>query len=200
MSYPSPLTKSLIRDACDVAKTAHTKGWTAGTAGNFSVREADPSLAWVSPSGLVKSMLDPKRFIRIATDTAMPIGSDYRTPSAESPIHCAIFRKIGYARAVVHLHPPALVQSTLASTKPLSFKNQEMIKALGLQTHATQTTLPTLPNSQDMLKLSKEVAKVIDPYLPILVLQGHGIYAWADSPWIAYSLIEGVEFLCQSQP
>jgi methylthioribulose-1-phosphate dehydratase len=52
-------------------------------------------------------------------------------------------------------------------------------------------------NSQDMLALSQMVPHCINPEVPGLILQGHGLYAWGDTPFEAKRHVEIWEYLFQ---
>jgi methylthioribulose-1-phosphate dehydratase len=92
----------------------------------------------------------------------------------------------------MHVHPP---HTTALVGKDFNLSNNEMLKAFGYKTHETNVTIPSLPNTQDMEKLGQDVQLNLE--LKLLVLEGHGVYAWGKTPDEAMFRIEALEFLCQ---
>lgn len=195
---PTALQRVFLKELVGVAKACYDRGWSHGTAGNFSLRGSD-GLVWQSPSGLNKGALNPEHFIAIDLATTKPVVPQSARPSQEMPVHLGIYRAVGEAMAVVHTHPPALV----AQSRPgqdLVFKGEEMQKHLGCHDHLETLTIPVLknPTPEQMPALTEGVAPFIRAKVPMVILSTHGVYAWGRSPMEALSYIEAAEFLCQS--
>lgn len=194
-AYPSPLSKSYLKRTLELARQSFDRGWHPGTGGNFSVR-GSASLAWVSASGRHKGLMQLSDFLPIDIQTAKPGLGIYQKPSDETALHCAIYRFDGSARAVIHVHTPYTVA---AARTELRLGENEMLKVFGLKTHEAEIVIPVIPNTQDMEALGQTVAKDLDASLKVLILEGHGVYAWGRDPDEAMYRIEALEYLCQTQ-
>ncbi|MBC7658290.1 MAG: methylthioribulose 1-phosphate dehydratase [Chitinophagaceae bacterium] len=187
---PSPLTKQDLRRTTALAAQSANRSWHPATGGNFSVR--DGAMCWVSPSGKHKGLLKWSDFLPVDFETAQLIQPCYVKPSDETALHCAIYRADPTARAVMHVHPP---HTTALVGPDFVLSNNEMLKAFGYKSHEVDVKIPCIPNTQDMENLGRSVALNLD--LKLLVLEGHGVYAWGKNPDEAIFRIEALEFLCQ---
>jgi len=190
LPVPSALAKQDLKRTTVLATQSANRSWHPATGGNFSVRDGD--ICWVSPSGKHKGMLEWTAFLPVDYATAALVQPCYVKPSDETALHCAVYRADPNARAVMHVHPP---HTTALVGKDFQLSNNEMLKAFGLKTHETNVIIPSLPNTQDMDRLGQDVQLNLD--LKLLVLEGHGVYAWGRNPDEAMFRIEALEFLCQ---
>ena len=190
LPVPSPLAKQDLRRTTQLATQSADRSWHPATGGNFSVWDQD--LCWVSPSGKHKGLLKWIDFLPVDFQSAELIQPCYAKPSDETALHCAVYRADPSARAVMHVHPP---HATALVGKDFVLSNNEMLKAFGYKTHDLEITIPCIPNTQDMEGLGRTVALDLD--LQLLVLEGHGVYAWGRNPDEAMFRIEALEFLCQ---
>ncbi|MBL6078648.1 methylthioribulose 1-phosphate dehydratase [Belnapia sp. T18] len=175
-------------------------GWVPATAGNISVRLRDGTVA-ITRSGGHKGFLDADGVIRVGLDGRSLREGD--RPSAETGLHCGIYRRFPEAGAVLHGHSvPVTVLSRLAG-ESIRLEGYELLKAFpGLATHAAAVELPVFDNDQDIGRLQDAVetrwggaASVLPGYL----LRGHGIYVWgADMPQ-ALMRLEAVEFMLRCE-
>lgn len=191
LPFPSPLTKQDLKRTCVLATESARRQWHPATGGNFSVRDHG-DLCWVSPSGKHKGMLEWTDFLPANYQTAQTVQPCYVKPSDETDLHCAVYRADPTARAVMHVHPP---HATALIGENFTLSQNEMLKAFGFKTHELEITVPSVANTQDMNHLGLTIA--LDLQLKILVLEGHGVYAWGRTPDEAMYRIEALEFLCQ---
>lgn len=199
--FPSPtiLQTVFLRELVRCAKACYDRGWSFGTAGNFSLR-GDHGLAWQSPSGLNKGELNPDLFIPVDITTGEVI-TPLKTlrPSLEMPVHIGVYRAVSDAMSVVHTHPPHIVQRSRPG-EDLVFQGQEMQKALGCKDHLEVLRVPVVsnPTPDQMPAFMTETARYVVPGVPMVILAGHGVYAWGRSPMEALCYVEALEFLCQT--
>jgi len=193
---PSALDGVLLTELVEVARRCYDRGWSHGTAGNFSLR-GKGGVIWQSPTGLNKGALDPRAFIAVDLASGRTIVPQSPMPSLEMPVHLGIYREIGPARCVVHTHPLRLVEKSRAG-KDLTFKGEEMVKALGAADHLKTLTIPVItnPTPAEMPALADSVGDELNPAVPMVVLAGHGVYAWGPTPMAALAYIEAAEHLC----
>jgi ribulose-5-phosphate 4-epimerase/fuculose-1-phosphate aldolase len=194
---PSALQKVYLNELSRVAARCYERGWSWGTAGNFSIRGSD-GLIWQSPTGLCKGELRPELFVAVDLQSENAVESWTQKPSAEMPVHAGIYKAVADAGCVVHTHPPRAVAAS-KGRRFLEFKNEEMGKALGAKCHTHPVVIPILPNGtpEEMRAYSSRVAAGIPDIAKVLVLDGHGVWAWGKTPLEAMAYLEALEFLCQ---
>ena len=170
------------------------RGWVPATAGNISVRLDDRRIA-ITRSGGHKGFLTPGHVMQVAADgTALTADAK---PSAETLLHCQVYRLLPGAGAVLHGH--SVAGTVLSMTEPgraLTFAGYEVLKAFeGQSTHDTALDLPLFDNDQDMVRL----AAVVEPVLPSCrlgyLIRGHGVYVWGPDMFTALARLEALEFL-----
>lgn len=173
------------------------RGWTPATSSNFSMRLSADRLA-VTVSGRDKGKLTPADVMVCdldgrAVDTAA-------RPSAETLLHCQIYRRIAAVGAVLHTHSLAqtLASRLWAPAGQIRIAGYELLKAFsGYATHDAEMALRVFPNSQDM----GELAELIEPHLtaePVMhgyLIDGHGIYTWGKDMLEARRHLDAFEFL-----
>jgi methylthioribulose-1-phosphate dehydratase len=180
------------------------RGWVPATAGNISVRFHDYDTARegriaITRSGGHKGFLDSFSVIEVDLD-GRPMGADDK-PSAETLLHCQIYRMFPDAGAVLHGH--SVAGTVLSMAEPgdrITFSGYELFKAFaGQKTHATTLTLPLFDNDQDMARLAGVVAPHLAECAMGYYIRGHGIYVWAADMDSALARLEAVEFLLECE-
>ena len=171
-------------------------GWVPATAGNISVRLPDGRIA-ITRSGGHKGYLDAAGVMLV--DAAGRAIDPSLRPSAETGLHCGIYRRFAEAGAVLHGHSiPGTVLSRAAGDD-ITLAGYELLKAFpGLPTHDAAIALPVVDNDQDIPRLQaglenrwSGLASIPPGYL----IRGHGIYVWgADMP-TALLRLEALEFM-----
>jgi methylthioribulose-1-phosphate dehydratase len=191
---------SIPETATDAIRAAGRRmdalGWVPATAGNISVRLPGDRVA-ITRSGFHKGFI-PEDGVMVVDLDGRAEDSNLR-PSAETGLHCGIYRRFPKASAALHGHSvPATVLSRLAgSSIPLA--GYELLKAFpGLPTHEAAIRLPVLENDQDIGRLQARVTQAwdADPDAPPgYLIRGHGLYVWADDMPGALMRLEALEFM-----
>jgi methylthioribulose-1-phosphate dehydratase len=170
------------------------RGWVPATAGNISVRIEGARIA-ITRSGGHKGFLDSFSVIEVDLD-GTPVTRDAK-PSAETLLHCQIYRALPEVNAVLHGHSVANTVLSLETQAPaLTFSGYEVQKIFaGQTTHEATLHLPLFANDQDIGRL----AGVIEPHLASVtmgyLIRGHGAYVWGPDMDMALARLEGLEFL-----
>lgn len=173
------------------------RGLAPATAGNYSVRLADGSLA-VTVSGAHKGRLTAAGVMRVTADGA-PL--DTKKPSAETLLHCLIYAIDAGAGAVLHTHSVAgtVLSRALGDWAEIALEGYELLKVYpGIGTHEAIVRLPLVNNSQDMAALAAELRPLLlaqERLVPAFYIRGHGLYAWGPDMAAAEAVAEGTEFL-----
>lgn len=175
----------------------HGRGWVPATAGNFSARLDSKSCA-VTVSGRHKGELAAGDFMRVDLQgRALGKGKS----SAETLLHCQLYRHSKDIGAVLHTHSPASTVLSRAHDS-IRLEGYELLKIFeGIQTHETAVEVPVFENDQDIARLSRVVeahvgsGRVLHAYL----IRGHGLYAWGRSVDEARHRVEALEFLFECE-
>jgi methylthioribulose-1-phosphate dehydratase len=179
----------------DAGERMHARGWVPATAGNLSVRLDEYSIA-ITRSGGHKGYLQPSGVIEVDM-SGRPAVQGMR-PSAETLLHCQLYRLHAGIGAVLHGHSVAATVLSMATDGPIRMQGYEIFKAFpGQTTHDVALELPVYENDQDIARL----ASVIEPLLekdaaPLgYLIRGHGVYVWGVDMDTALARMEALEFL-----
>lgn len=173
-------------------------GWVPATAGNISIRLSEPTRIAITRSGGHKGFLEPSQVMVV--DLAGRPEDPAARPSAETGLHCGIYRRFPAAGAVLHGHSVPVTVLSRRGGDALRLAGYELLKAFpGLPTHEASVTLPVLDNDQDIDRLQAAVERRWDALEeappPGYLIRGHGIYVWgADMPQ-ALMRLEALEFM-----
>jgi methylthioribulose-1-phosphate dehydratase len=197
MPRPTPLPKPKLAALVGAGRFLHARGWVPATAGNFSVRLDAKSLA-VTVSGRHKGELTTADFMRVGLD-GRPLGKG--KSSAETLLHCQLYRQWPAVGAVLHTHSPTATVLSRASDN-IRLEGYELLKIFeGIQTHETAVEVPVFENDQDISRLARVVesqmktGRAAHAYL----IRGHGLYAWGRSVDEARHRVEALEFLFECE-
>lgn len=169
-------------------------GWVRATAGNLSLRVAEDRIA-ITRSGCHKGFLarDDVMLVDGAGRTVAPAGA---RASAETLLHCQIYRLFPEVGAVLHGHSVAATALTMAVAGSLVFRGYEVLKAFGFASHDVEAELPVFANAQDIGELAQRIEPTLEAGTPLgYALRGHGVYAWGPDMPTARARLEALEFL-----
>lgn len=169
------------------------RGWVPATAGNISVRVAPDRIA-ITRSGPHKGFLTDAdvMLVDVAGAPLTPA-----TSSAETLLHCQIYRLFPEAGAVLHGHSVATtVLSMREASDAIRLAGYELFKIFeGQTTHDAALDIPVFDNDQDIGRLAARVEPVLPRMRLGYVIRGHGVYVWAPTMNLALARLEGLEFL-----
>ena len=173
-------------------------GWVPATAGNLSVRLANGRIA-ITCSGTHKGFLDAGGIMMV--DPGGAALTQGAKSSAETGLHCQLYRLFPDTGAVLHGHSvAATVLSRLVQEPVLCLSGYELLKVFeGQGTHDAALDLPMFDNDQDIVRL----AAIAEPLLPRCrlgyLIRGHGVYVWGPSMATALHRLEALEFLLRCE-
>ncbi len=184
---PAEQAKALV----EIGQRMDRHGWVPGSAGNLSCRMDDARIA-ITRSGVHKGRLSEADIM--AVDEAGQALVPGQKPSAETLLHCQLYRLFPQVGAVLHGH--SVAATVLSMQGKISFSNYEILKAFGFATHEIDVVLPVYENDQDIARLAAWIEPLLLRDPPIgYVIAGHGVYAWGTSVEHAYWRLEALEFL-----
>jgi methylthioribulose-1-phosphate dehydratase len=183
----------------DIKTNLAARGWFPGTSGNLSVRlgdfDPDHFAFAITASGKDKSLQTPEDFL-LVNGQGKPIEPTSLKPSAETLIHCEIYRLTGCG-AIFHVHTVFnnLVSELFWERGSIPVQGVELIKAFNIWEEEASINIPILPNYTDISRIASLVEGSLTSDIPGIVLRKHGIYAWGANAFEAKRHLEAFEFL-----
>jgi methylthioribulose-1-phosphate dehydratase len=156
----------------------------------------------ITRSGVHKGFLAERDIIAVDFD-GRPLDPAMRS-SAETLLHCQIYRLWPSVGSVLHGHSVAATALTLAlpRARTIHFQGYEIVKAWDSSgTHDAVVPLPVIDNDQDMQRLAGRIAPMLEAgQAPIgYVLRGHGVYVWGPDVTSTLNRMEALEFLLAAE-
>ncbi|MBN2984027.1 MULTISPECIES: methylthioribulose 1-phosphate dehydratase [Cohnella] len=189
----------VYRELSVVKSDFAARGWFPGTSGNLSMRVGDFSpeafTFAVTASGKDKAASTPEDFL-LVDQTGKPCEETRLKPSAETLIHCEIYRLTG-AGAIFHIHSVfnSIVSELFWDRKAVPVEGVELIKAFNIWDEEAVIDVPIVSNFAHIPSIVPEVTERLDPRIPGILLRKHGIYAWGRDAFEAKKHLEAFEFL-----
>ncbi|KPK11203.1 MAG: methylthioribulose-1-phosphate dehydratase [Acidithiobacillales bacterium SG8_45] len=179
----------------EAGRILHDKGWVPATSGNFSMRLDGEEMA-ITVSGWHKGELTREGIMR--ADLSGNSLEESKKPSAETVLHCQLYRRFPDIGAILHTHS---MNATLISRlyhNEVKLEDYELLKAFpGVTTHESTMTVPVLANDQDIPRLARHVDEYMDSHPPVhgYLIAGHGLYTWGRDLKQTMRHLEAFEFL-----
>ncbi|WP_160122678.1 methylthioribulose 1-phosphate dehydratase [Rhodovarius lipocyclicus] len=180
----------------EAGRRMDARGWVPATAGNFSVRLGPGRIA-ITRSGFHKGLLTPDALM-VVDEAGVAEDASLR-PSAETGLHCGIYRRFPQAGAALHGHSVPVTVLSRRVGGAITLSGYELLKAFpGLATHEASISLPVLDNDQDIPRLQSRVEALWDQgatHIPGYLIRGHGVYVWGRDMPEALLRLEALEFM-----
>lgn len=198
-----PIPAEVAEAICAAGRRLDRHGWVPATAGNFSMRLPDGGdgrgRVAITRSGWHKGFLEPSALMVV--DLHGRPEEEGARPSAETLLHCGIYRRFPEASAVLHGH--SLANTVLSRQTPsgaaLRLEGYELLKVFpGLPTHDAVVDVPVVPNDQDIARMQDGLDRLWDGLAtvpPGYLIRGHGSYVWAPGMPTALARMEALEFM-----
>lgn len=196
---PLEQKQTALSELRDIKELFASRGWFPGTSGNLSVRvgEYQPEQFHfaVTASGKDKSVHTPEDYLFVDQE-GRPCEATGLKPSAETLIHCEIYRKTGCG-AIFHVHTidNNLISEWYGEQGYVPAQSIELIKAFNIWDEDASIRIPILPNYADIPKIAELVPDALNPAIPGILLRNHGIYAWGQNAFEAKRHLEAFEFI-----
>lgn len=192
MDHPTPAwaIDAIVR----AGQRMDARGWVPATAGNISVR-LDAAHIAITRSGGHKGFLDGASVMQVGLD-GLALTANAKS-SAETLLHCQIYRLFPDAGAVLHGHSVAGTVLSMHRSGPIRLAQYEVLKVFeGQTTHDAALDLPVFDNDQDIARLASIAEPTLVAGTPFgYLIRGHGIYIWGSDMNVALARLEGLEFL-----
>ncbi|WP_038056204.1 class II aldolase/adducin family protein [Thermodesulfobacterium hydrogeniphilum] len=159
------------------------KGLITGSEGNLSVRDKEGF--WITPSGKIKEILEPKDLCFINWQGEFLKGK----PSSEWGMHYKIYLKNPQAKAIVHAHPAYVLALDLCG---FDFREFDLPEAK-IFLKEIKVVPFFLPGSEELWEKASESALISK----VIVLSQHGALTWGRNLEEAVNLLLILEKLCK---
>ncbi len=193
------LYEKRANEVIEAGRWIASRHWCPSTGGNFSRRLSSQKIL-MTASGRDKGQLTAADLLQVTlTGSVVDTCASDLKPSAEMPLHVALYQLDDNMGAVLHTHSiAATVLSRLTLDDVISFQGYEMQKSLrDVHSHIPVVNLAIFENNQDMQQLVHCVREcwLLAPLQWGLLVRGHGLYAWGKDMAEARRHLEGIEFL-----
>lgn len=180
------------------ARAFYEFGWLLGTSGNLSVRRDTESFL-ITASGKDKGRLTEDDFLLCDID-GEPAEETGHRPSAETLVHCVLYRRRPDTGAVYHVHEPysGLCSARDSERGSTQFSRLEMIKGLNIWEEEIVIEVPIVANHFEIPELAAAIDAALDdadPRVPAVNIYNHGIYAWGENAFEAKRHVETLAYL-----
>jgi L-fuculose-phosphate aldolase len=176
--------KNAAKVIVDMMNTIYENNLTTVSGGNLSVIQDDGAI-WITPTGIDKGALAEEDIV-----CGMPDGSfvGKNAPSIEFPFHQKIYEVAPKIKAIIHVHAPSLIStSIIRSVPPINILPQcaKVIGRVGIAAY-------DIPGS---CELGKKIAAVFAQGNDCVIMENHGIVLGADTMQHAFDRLEAINLV-----
>lgn len=170
----APLGNDPRRQVAAICRRLYERGLVTSVAGNVSAREGDR--IWIKPSGFALDAVTADDLVAVGLDGHVLEGR--HRPSTELPMHLAVYRANAALGAVVHTHSPAATAFAVLG---------QGLTALTTEAEMLLGDVPLVPYAAPgSAALGEAVGRrAADPGCRVVLLERHGVVAWAEDVWTA---------------
>lgn len=191
--------QSTLQTLRDIKTAFAARNWFPGTSGNLSMRtgayKPEQFYFAITASGKDKSVNTPEDFLFVNAE-GLPVEMTQLKPSAETLIHCEIYRQTGCG-AIFHIHTVynSIISEFYGDEGAVPLQGVELIKAFNIWTENAKIDVPIVPNFAHIPSIVPYVTEKLNAEIPGILLRNHGIYAWGANAFEAKRHLEAFEFL-----
>ncbi|MCI3194585.1 methylthioribulose 1-phosphate dehydratase [Bacillus sp. HU-1818] len=185
------------RELAEVKRELAERDWFPATSGNLSIKVSDDPLTFlVTASGKDKRKETEEDFLLVDQNGEPAESGHSLKPSAETLLHTYLYQKTD-AGCCLHVHTldNNVISELYGDDKQITFKGQEIIKALGLWEENAEVTVPIIENAAHIPTLAMDFAARVSGDSGAVLIRNHGITAWGKTAFEAKRVLEAYEFL-----
>ena len=183
-------------ELADVKDELAGRDWFPGTSGNLSIKvSTNPLTFFLTASGKDKRKRTAEDFL-LVDNTGAPAEETNLKPSAETKLHVEVYNRTD-AGAVFHVHTidNNVISEIYKEEGKITFKGQEIIKALGYWEEDAEVSIPIIKNDAHIPTLSQRFSKYVQGDKGAVLILNHGITVWGETAFEAKKYLEAWEFL-----
>ncbi|MBY6086226.1 methylthioribulose 1-phosphate dehydratase [Priestia flexa] len=192
----SILAQQRLQEIADVKEELAQRDWFFGTSGNLSIKVSEePTTFFVSASGKDKRKRTSEDFLLVDSH-GKAAEETHLKPSAETLLHVKVYSHTN-AGCSLHVHTidNNVISELYGDEGKVTFKGQEIIKALGIWEEDAEVTVPIIPNYADIPTLAEVFAEYVTADQGAVLIRNHGITVWGGNAFEAKKALEAYEFL-----
>lgn len=170
------------RELAEVKRELAERDWFPATSGNLSIKVSDEPLTFlVTASGKDKRKETDEDFLLVDLNGEPAESGHSLKPSAETLLHTHLYNKTN-AGCCLHVHTVNnnVISELYGDQKKITFRGQEIIKALGLWEENAEVTIPIIENPAHIPTLAALFAEEISEDSGAVLIRNHGITAWEE--------------------
>ncbi|WP_203363608.1 methylthioribulose 1-phosphate dehydratase [Bacillus sp. REN10] len=189
-----------VYELSEIKEELAARDWFMGTSGNLAIKvQDDPIQFLVTASGKDKRKKTREDFL-LVDGKGNPVGETNLKPSAETLLHCEIYRRTS-AGCSLHVHTVAnnVISELYGDQGQVVFQGQELIKAFGRWEEDAKWLIPIIPNHADIPTLAAAMVPFVNEEKGAVLIRNHGITIWGRDSFEAKKVLEACEFLFQYQ-
>lgn len=167
------INEELKQVVVDTGLAMLKEGLTVGTWGNFSARDPETGLIYITPSGMDYHIITPDDIVVL--DSSVNVVDGFRVPSVEKVMHVSVYNARPDVNAVIHTHP---LYSTVLGVNGMELPgiSEDFVQIVADKMVCSEYALPGTP------ELARNVVKAMGDRNGVL-LPNHGtLVAGADMP------------------
>ena len=181
----------------DVMRESYKRGWITTRDGNCSVRKANDTKIYITPTAVRKNLIYPEFIEKIEIKNNKLVLNADKKPSGELEMHWQLLKDAKSTRCVLHVHPTNIIAAMYAGwdLKKVSAHFPEVHRYTRVGSN-----VPILPAVSQELADATSNAFVIteaNTAYDVVGQANHGACAVASNPWDAFEHIERLEHICQ---
>ena len=138
----SKISIDLKTTLVDTGLTMLQEGLTVGTWGNFSLRDPETNLIYITPSGMSYRQIRTEDIVVL--DKELNIVDGFRVPSVERVMHVSVYNARPDVNAVIHTHP---LYSTVLGVNGMELPgiSEDFVQIVGDKMICSEYALPGTP-------------------------------------------------------
>ncbi|MFN2745945.1 MULTISPECIES: methylthioribulose 1-phosphate dehydratase [Bacillus] len=185
------------QELAEVKRELAARDWFPATSGNLSIKVAEAPLRFlVTASGKDKRKETDEDFLLVDQEGNPAESGHSLKPSAETLLHAYVYQKTN-AGSCLHVHTVDnnVISELYAKEQQITFKGQEIIKALGIWEENAAVTIPIIENTAHIPDLAADFAAHLTGDSGAVLIRNHGITVWGKTAFEAKRFLEAYEFL-----
>lgn len=189
-----------VHELAEIKEELAARDWFMGTSGNLAIKVQDSPLQFlVTASGKDKRKKTKEDFLLVDGE-GNPVGATQLKPSAETLLHCEIYKR-SKAGCSLHVHTVAnnVISELYGDAGKIVFQGQELIKAFDRWEEDAELQIPIIYNYAHIPTLASTLGDFVKEDKGAVLIRNHGITVWGKDGFEAKKILEACEFLFQYQ-
>ena len=136
------INEGLKQVVVDTGLAMLKEGLTVGTWGNFSLRDTETGLIYITPSGMNYDSITMDDIVVL--DSSVNVVDGFRVPSVERVMHVSVYNARPDVNAVIHTHP---LYSTVLGVNGMELPgiSEDFVQIVGDKMICSEYALPGTP-------------------------------------------------------